>query len=180
MVSLWGMVICGLGLVAFAAAYFWPSGPQMDSPSAVAKLAELGWTVKPALDGIQFEVANRALPPMKESAVYFAQLSKPFSLHFQSVPGIEGLHLLAGIAGCTKIEIDAGEFTDISELRGFDHLAALTISQVPLSGIGTVDASALASLTTCGSSFNSAKVRNVGFLAALTHLKTLSIGSNTC
>jgi hypothetical protein len=177
MVSLLGMVICGLGFVAFAAAYFWPSGPQTDSPSAVAKLAELGWTVKPTLDGIQFEVANRALPPMKESAVYFAQLSKPFQLHFQQVPGLEGLHLLAGMAGCTKIEINAGEFTDISELRGFDHLEALTISQVPLSGMGTVDASALASLTNLRQLQLGAKVRDVGFLAALTHLKTLGIGS---
>jgi hypothetical protein len=177
MVSLLGMVICGLGFVAFAAAYFWPSGLQTDSPSAVAKLAELGWTVKPTLNGIQFEVANRALPPMDESAVYFAQLSKPFQLHFQQVPGLEGLHLLAGMAGCTKIEINAGEFTDISELRGFDHLDALTISQVPLSGMGTVDASALASLTNLRQLQLGAKVRDVGFLAALTHLKTLGIGS---
>ena len=104
MISLVGMVICGLGFIAFAIAYFEPSGSwtdspsasqadfpsrsQLDSPSAVAKLAELGWTAKPALDSIQFEVANRALPPMKESAVYFAQLSKPFQLHFQQVPGL--------------------------------------------------------------------------------------------
>jgi len=177
MVSLLGMVICGLGFVVFAAAYFRPSGPQTDSPSAVAKLAELGWTVKPVLDGIQFEVANRALPPMEESAVYFAQLSKPFQLFFQNVPGLEGLHLLARMARCTKIEIDAGEFTDISELRGFDHLDSLTISQVPLSGAGTVDASALASLTNLRQLGLGAKVRNVGFLAALTHLKSLGIGS---
>jgi internalin A len=81
------------------------------------------------------------------------------------------------MARCTKIEIDAGEFTDISELRGFDHLDSLTISQVPLSGAGTVDASALASLTNLRQLGLGAKVRNVGFLAALTHLKSLGIGS---
>jgi internalin A len=154
-----------------------PSGSQADSPSAVAKLAELGWTVKPAQDGTQFEVMNQAIPPMRESAVYFAQLSKPFSLHLQGVPSLEGLHFLAGVSGCTKIEINAGEFTDISELRGFDHLTALTISQVPLSGIGTVDASAIGSLSNLRQLFlNYTKVRNAGFLGALTRLKTLSVG----
>jgi hypothetical protein len=177
MFSLLGMVICGGAFLCFTAAYFWPSAPQLDSPSAIARLTELGWTVKPSPSGTQFEVVGRALPPMEESAKYFARLSNPFWLHLQSVTGLEGLHFLAGVAACKRIEINAGEFTDISELRGFTHLDSLVISQVPLSGPGTVDASALASLTHLTNlGLNSTRVRNVEFLSSLTRLRTLNIG----
>jgi internalin A len=145
--------------------------------AAVARLAELGWTVKPGDNDILFEVANRALPPMKESATHFARLKKPFTLHFQSIKSLDGLHYLADIKGCSKIEVNAGEFTDISELHGFSHLTALIISQVPLNGDGIVDASALASLSNLELlGLNSTRVRFADFLAPLKKLKTLNLG----
>src|SRR2546423_1325285 len=94
---------------------------------AVEGLSRLGWTVKPEADHILFEIALKPLPPMKETADYFRRLHKPFRFHFQSITDIQGLHELADIPECTKIEINAGEFTDISELRGFSNLTTLII-----------------------------------------------------
>jgi len=178
MISLLGMIVFGLGFLGFAAAhFFWPSASGTDSPSAIARLTELGWTVKPAPDGIQFGLTDRALPPMQRSAAYFGQLSNPFALQLQRVTELEGLHFLAGVSACKRIEINAGEFSDISELRGFDHLDSLVISQLPLNGAGTVDASPLASLTNLTNlNLNSTRVRDVEFVASLAHLRTLNIG----
>jgi hypothetical protein len=93
--------------------------------SAVAHLAELGWTVKPSQEDYLFEIAGQSLPPMQQSAAYFKQLKKPFRLHFQSVKELKGLHYLADAEGCAAMEINAGEFTDLSELAGFKHLTKL-------------------------------------------------------
>jgi hypothetical protein len=147
MIALFGMILFGLGFIAAASVYFWPIRPTPNDPASLARLAQLGWTVKPSADGIQFEIANGPLPPMKESANLFRALSVPFGLHFQSVNGLEGLHYLSDVEGCTKIEINAGEFTNISDLAGFNHLTSLIISQIPLNGVGVVDSSPLASLS---------------------------------
>lgn len=149
-----------------------------DQSTAIAELTKLGWTVKPGTDDIQFEIANKPLPSIKESAPYFAQLQKPWYLHFQQVRGIEGLHELATMKGCFKIEINAGEFSDISELNGFDHLTTLTISQTPLNGLSVVDATPLSSLISLHKlNLYSTKVRDAKFLARLTELQELNLGS---
>lgn len=136
--------------IGFVAASSWMYQRYAESPrtlpDAIARLAELGWTVKPGQDEILFEIAGSSLPPMQESSILLSQISKPFRLHFQSVPGLDGLHYLADIANCRTIEINVGEFTDISELHDFKHLTKLVISQVPLNGVGTVDAAPLSSL----------------------------------
>jgi hypothetical protein len=151
------------------------SGSSSDLP--VARLAELGWTVRPGKDHIVFEVAGSSLPSMRESSTYFAQLDKQFGLHFQSVKGLEGLHYSADIAGCTSIAISAGEFTDISELRGFSHLTKLGISQVPLNGLGVVDPSPLSSLSGLRElNLNMTRVRTADFVASLTNLTKLYLG----
>jgi hypothetical protein len=150
-------------------------GPVAPSDTeAVARLTELGWTVRPSKEDYIFEIAGQSLPAMQPSAAYFKQLRKPFRLHFQSVKGLEGLHYLADAEGCKTIEISAGEFTDISELGNLTHLTKLVISQVPLSGVGTVDGSPLASLINLEElNLNITRVRAVDFLSSLTHLKTL-------
>jgi hypothetical protein len=118
-----------------------------ETKSPIGQLSELGWTVRPGATEVQFEVAGRPIPDIRESAKYFSHLQKPFVLHFQSVKGITGLHELAGISGCRKIEINAGEFADISELRGFIHVTSLIISQTPIDGLSTVDLTPLSSLS---------------------------------
>jgi hypothetical protein len=139
------ILIVSAPLLGIAWIYLQSSAPnERVTQAAVAKLAELGWTVKPGPNSVQFEITSGPLPPMKESATYFERLAKPFNLHLQQVSGLEGLHYLANIPGCTKIEIGAGEFTDISELSGFSHLTKLVIGQLPLNGTGTVDLSPLA------------------------------------
>src|SRR5229473_7615666 len=110
MIALLGMIICGVGLIASASVYFWPIRPTPNDAASLARLAELGWTVKPSRDGIQFEIANGPLPPMKESAGLFRALKTPFRLHFQGINGLDGLRYLSDIERCTKIEINAGEF----------------------------------------------------------------------
>jgi hypothetical protein len=147
MIALFAMIICGVGLLGSALIYFWPTRPTPNDNASLARLAGLGWTVKPSPDGIQFEIAGGPLPPMNESADLFRALSASFRLHFQSVNGLDGLHYLSNIEHCTKIEINAGDFTNISELAGFSHLTDLIIGQVPLNGFGVVDPSPLASLT---------------------------------
>ena len=178
--STWGpwILIVGGPLLGLAWLYLIHSqGGTQESPSTVARLAELGWTVKPGQNDVLFEVVDRSLPPMKESASYFAQLHKPFRLHFQQVNGLEGLHYLADMKDCAKIEINAGEFTDISELRGFGYLTSLIISQVPLNGVGIVDPAALSSLPNLEElNLNHTRIRSADFLASLTKLKTLNLG----
>lgn len=118
------------------------------SADAVATLAELGWTVRPIQDAIQFELVGKSLPFMKESTECFMRLDKPFKLHLQNMVSLKGLNHLASVRGCKDIEINAGEFTDISELHGFSHLTRLAILQIPLNGMGVVDVSVLSSLIT--------------------------------
>jgi internalin A len=166
-----------LFLIASAVWFFLPTNDAQTSRSTVARLAELGWTVKPGQDDTLFEIAGGSLPQMQESATYFEQLNRPFRLHFQSVKNLDGLHYLAGIANCSSVEINAGEFTDISELRGFGHLTKLVISQVPLNGVGVVDASALSSLLNLQElSLGMTRVRSADALASLKSLKFLYLG----
>jgi Leucine-rich repeat (LRR) protein len=143
---------------------------------AIDELSKLGWTVKPESDKIQFEIAFKPLPPMKDSAAYFRQLSKPFQLRFHGTQGIEGLHELSDIGGCTKIEINAGEFTDISELCGFSNLTNLIITQTPLSGFGTVDLSPLSKLTNLSElNLFSTRATDIAPIIKLTELRTLNL-----
>ena len=178
---IWPIALVITSGISFVAALSWLYQRYDETPKepseAIARLADLGWTVKPGQDDILFEVTNRSLPPMQQSSTYLTQLTKPFRLHFQGVEGLQGLHYLANIAGCTNIEINAGEFTDISELGGFSHLNKLVISQVPLNGVGTVDASALSSLVNLRElSLGMTRVRAVDFLAPMKNLKTLWLG----
>jgi Leucine-rich repeat (LRR) protein len=145
----------------------------------IARLAELGWTVKPSENGTQFEAFDRSIPSMKESAPFFAQLNKPFNLHFQIINSLEGLHALAGVANLHKIEINAGKFTDISELRGFSQLTSLFITQLPYEGIrGVVDPEPLSTLVGLEElNLSMSKVQSAAFLASLPHLKSLTLGS---
>jgi len=145
--------------------------------AALAQLTVLGWTVKPGEKEMLFEVTNQPLPPMDKSAEQFERVKRPFKLHFQGVPSLDGLHYLAPLKNCTKIEINASEFMDISELNGFVNLTNLVISQVPLTGDGTVDASPLTSLTNLESlSLGNTRVRFAAFLSSLKRLKTLDLG----
>lgn len=177
MIALLGMIICGVGLIASALVYFWPIPPTPNDAASFARLAELGWTVKPSPDGIQFEIVGGPLPQMEKSAGLFRALKMPFRLHFQGTSGLDGLHCLSDVEGCTKIEVNAGEFTDISELEGFNHLYSLVISQVPLNGVGVVDPSPLASLTNLRElMLHWTRIRNIEFLSALTKIKSLDIG----
>jgi len=173
----------GIGLASFAGWIFVARSQNVTphsseaSAAAIASLAELGWTVKSGLNEIQFQVSGTALPPMEQSAVYFRRLNKPFDLQLGQVIGLNGLHYLSDIPGCTKIEISAGEFTDISELRGFSHLIDLGISQLPLNGYQTVDSAPLASLTNLQVlRLGSTKIRSTTFLSNLKHIKTLNLG----
>jgi hypothetical protein len=170
--------IAGLTFMVGAAGWYWDISQSGDlGVEAVARLSEFGWTVKPGQDGIQFEIMNKPLPPMKESATYFGQLKKPFDLHFQSISGLEGLHYFADIPGCTKIEINAGEFTDLSELRGFIQLTNLGISQLPLNGNDTVDLSPLAPLINLRQlNLGMVRAKTIEALATLKNLKSLNLG----
>ncbi|MBI1779037.1 MAG: hypothetical protein HYR63_27180 [Proteobacteria bacterium] len=182
-----GLVISGigfLGLSAFALRPNWfglaqEGGFQTaeSDTTTIARLAGLGWAVRPTSDGISFEIAGRSLPPMEESAAFFRMLKRPFSLQLGQMNGIAGLHYLADAPNCTNIVISAGQFTDISELRGFTHLVSLTISQLPLNGSGTVDPAVLSSLTSLQDlRLGMTKIRNADFVAALPHLKVLNLG----
>lgn len=151
LIPLIGMVACGAGFVGFATAFFWtvPRSTATTaalSADAVAHLAALGWTIKPDPISTQFQIASASLPDMKQSAAYFKQFGKPFNLQFQQVNSLVGLHYLADVPNCTAIQINAGQFTDLSELSGFVHLENLGISQLPLNGTDVVDITPLKGL----------------------------------
>lgn len=175
MLALIGMAIFGLGFLSCAAWYFWPA--KKSNAEAIARLTELGWTVKPGNDQILFEVNTRPLPPMKESATYFSEIERPFKLHFQQVPSLDGLHFIANIPECKNIELSAGGFSDLSELSGFAHLESLAISQTPFEQTQVMDPSPLATLINLRSlGLYMSRIRSSDFLSSLKNLKTLSLG----
>lgn len=149
-------------------------GPPSKSP--VAQLSDLGWTVRPGSSEVQFEIANKALPDMHDSAFYFRQLQKPFVLHLQSVKTIAGLHYLSSVANCKKIEISAGEFNDVSDLRGFQHLKSLIISQTPIDGLSTIDLTPISSLNSLRElNLFSSKFTDLSPIGGLIKLQILNI-----
>ena len=162
--------IIGLGMI------WWDiKRGSASNPAAMARLAALGWTIKPEYtNGIMFEISHRPLPPMEESASCFRQLTEPFVLHFQSIHSLNGLHYLADIKGCEELSISAGEFTDISELADFKYLRFLALSQVPLNERGKVDATVLSSLVNLEKlTLSGSRVQSLVFLSSLKKLKTL-------
>jgi Leucine-rich repeat (LRR) protein len=175
MFPLFGMAVFGLGFLGCAAWYFWPA--KEATAQAIARLAELGWTVKPGNDEILFEVNARPLPPMRESATYLSEIKRPFKLHFQQVPSLDGMHFIADLPECKNIEFNAGGFADLSELSGFAHLENLIISQVPFEKTQVIDPSPLASLVNLRSlSLNMSRIRSSDFLVSLKNLRTLNLG----
>jgi Leucine-rich repeat (LRR) protein len=182
----WYGIKAGLSeLAALHAESLSPSTVAQTSPTAetppigdpISHLSQLGWTVKHDGDQILFEVANKTVPDMIESARYFKELRGPFYLHFQTVPSLSGLHYLSGVSGCEQIEISASDLPDISELAGFRDLKRLLISQVPLNTRTDMDASPLATLTNLETLLlNSSRFTNLEPVQGMTHLSALSIG----
>jgi Leucine-rich repeat (LRR) protein len=178
MIALVGMIIFGVGFIGCAGWFFWPTQSKEANPTAaVAKLTELGWTVKPSDTEILFEVNARPLPPMKESARYFSEIKRPFKLHFQQIPSLDGLHFISDIEECKNIEIGASGFTDLSELRGFSYLETLIISQTPFEKTQVLDPTPLSSLVNLRFlNLNMSRVRSSDFLASLKNLQSLYLG----
>jgi hypothetical protein len=178
-VTIWGpwILIVGGPLLGVAWLYL-NSVPIPDrGPSPLARLAELGWSIKSGPDSIQFGVSTGSLPPMVESSKYFKLLNRPFNLALQQVKALDGLHFLSDVPGCLKIEISAGEFTDISELSGFVNLTNLVIGQLPLNGTATVDLTPLSSLTRLETLvLTMVRARSIEPLVSLTRLKVLNLG----
>lgn len=144
--------------------------------SPIDKLSELGWTVKRGASDITFEVIDKPLPDIKKSSRYLRGVGA-FQLHLQLVKDIKGLHWLADINQCSKIEINAGRFNDLSELRGFSHLKSLIISQTPFDGLSAIDLSPLSSLTNLRElALGDTKATDIGPLANLRNLNSLTLG----
>ncbi|MCA1525922.1 leucine-rich repeat domain-containing protein [Bradyrhizobium yuanmingense] len=149
-----------------------------NATAPIERLAELGWTVAPQPDKLQFSISRTTLPDMSESAELFAKLDRPFTLQLQNLTSLTGLHLLAASTQCTEIGIGAGEFTDTTELAAFTNLTKLTISQTPLNGKGILDASSLGKLVNLRFLvLNSSRVKDITFVSTLINLETLSLGS---
>jgi Leucine-rich repeat (LRR) protein len=126
------MLICGVGFLGFAAAYFWPSAARSPDSAAVAQLAELGWGVQPQKDGIRFELSSRPLPSMARSAELFHKLGAQFSIQLQGLPSLDGLHYLSGIDELTTLGISAGTFNDISEIKDLNLVElGVGVGQIP-------------------------------------------------
>lgn len=182
MLALYGMIIFGAGFVVSAGSYFWlsrqPEGAEQQKtsdPVTVAKLAELGWAVQTRANYDQFSVQGM-IPPMKESSVYFSQLTKPFQIILGQVANLKDLHYAADAKGCVEINVNSGEFTDISELSEFTHLKRLFITQLPLRNPGVVDGTPLQSLTNLVQlSLFGTRVRNIDFVSNLHDLKKISL-----
>jgi Leucine-rich repeat (LRR) protein len=145
-IAILGMLICGVGFLGFAAAYFWHSAARSPDSTAVAQLAELGWGVQPQKDGIRFELSSRPLPSMGRSAELFHKVGVQFSIQLQGLPSLDGLHYLSGTDELNTLGISAGTFNDISEIKDLRSLTELSISQTPIDGRNAVDASPLADL----------------------------------
>lgn len=182
MLALYGMIICGAGFVVSAGSYFWLSRQpktteqqKTSNPLAVAKLAELGWAVQTRGDLDQFSTQG-VVPSMQESSMYFAKLTKPFEIVLGQVVNLKDLHYAATSENLLQINIDSGEFTDISELGKFVNLRWLFVTQLPLTGSGIVDGTPLRSLANLGQlSLSGTRVRNIDFISNFHRLKKLSV-----
>jgi Leucine-rich repeat (LRR) protein len=173
-IAIFGMLICGVGFLGFAAAYFWPSAAPSPDSAAVAQLAELGWGVQPQKDGIRFELSSKPLPSMARSAELFHKLGAQFSIQLQGLPSLDGLHYLSGIDELTMLGISAGTFNDISEIKDLRSLTDLSISQTPIDGRTAVDASPLAGLINIRKlNLYDTKIANAAPLEHLTKLHDL-------
>ena len=146
----------------------------------LGSLAQLGWGVKDAKDVTTFEIANRSLPDMAESAEYFRALEKPFRLQFQQVPSIAGLRLLAGVDNCIEVSIGASDINDLSDLHHLTSLRKLNISQTPFTIRNTVlDISPIASLVNLNTlTLNMSRVADLTPVRGLRKLQVLNIGSS--
>jgi hypothetical protein len=153
---------------------------NLNTHNPLGSLAQLGWGVKDAKDLTTFEIANRSLPDMAESAEYFRALRKPFRLQFQQVPGIAGLRLLAGVDNCIEVSIGASDIADLSDLGHLTSLRKLNISQTPFTIRNTVlDISPLASLVNLNTlSLNMSRVADLTPIRGLRKLQVLNIGSS--
>jgi len=183
MLSLVGMIVCGIGFTVFSIAYFRSSAPSTAnvtalSEDAVAHLSMLGWTIKPDPAGTYFQISSVPLPDMEQSAFYFKQYSKPFKIQLQLVSSLNGLHYLSGLTNCVEIQVNAGEFTDLSELSRFVHLKSLAISQVPINGSGVVDLAPLSGLIALTNlNLGSVNTRSITPLSGLHNIKMLYLGN---
>src|ERR1700722_2097461 len=70
-IALYGIIFSSVLLVGFTAAYFLlPSKAAVPgaSDAAIARLAEMGWTVKSEPDSISFQASGKNVPSFEESA----------------------------------------------------------------------------------------------------------------
>ena len=152
--------------------------PEIESP--IENLARLGWNIKrDAEDSMLFEIVNKPLPNMEESANYLRALNKPFQLHLQQVSSVAGFTFLSGINNCIRLEINASDIEDLSELRGLAGLRTLIISQTPFSVRHQLNISAIASLMNIETiNLNGSRVNNLEPLRGLMKLVSLNIGGS--
>lgn len=159
-----------------------PTGPQISADTQNATdplghLAQLGWGVKSMKDGLTFEIANKSLPNMKESARYFKSLHKPFHIQLQQVSGIAGIKFLSGIESFRDLGISASDIIDFSELSGLTSLRTLNISQTPFTVRADLDISPLASLVNSNTlGLNMSRVTDLGPVHGLRNLVSLNLG----
>ena len=148
--------------------------------SPIESLTLLGWNIKQDEKvGISFEIANKPLPNMQESAGYFRALRKPFRLHLQQVPSIAGFRFLSGIDNCVGLGISASDIVDISELRDLTSLRTLVISQTPFTIRNELNISAVASLVNLETlGLGMSRVSSLEPLRGLTKLASLNVGGS--
>jgi len=146
----------------------------------IENLARLGWNIKSDdKAGITFEISDKPLPSMKESADSFRAVHKPFRLNLQQVPSIAGLRFLSEVNDCVGVEIGASNIDDLAELRDLTSLRTLVISQTPFTARNVLDISPLSSLLNLETlSLGMSRVTNLESLRGLTKLKSLSIGGS--
>ena len=147
-----------------------------ETSDPLGHLAHLGWGIKDEKDATVFEVANKALPDGEQSAKYFGGLKKPFRLQLQQVPSLAGLHHLAGIKNCFRIDIGASNINSLSELSGMTNLRELAVGQTPFTDLGDLDISAVSTLANLDNLvFTNSRVRTIDSVRKLRKLTKLSI-----
>lgn len=104
-------------------------GKTLDSPSAIGKLSILGWQVQPAREGaLQFSDIYKHIS-LRESAVYFTALDKPFNVSIVGAKSLDGVEDLRNAKNLARLEFSAAEFNDLSQLRALRTLTVLVMGQ---------------------------------------------------
>lgn len=147
---------------------------ETDPSSAIGRLSALGWQIQPGEGNrIQFSDIYKHIS-IRQSAPYFCVLDRPFNVNIVGAKSLDGLDGLRNAKHLVRLDLNAAEVNDLSELRYLHNIQIFVMGQTA----GHVsDLSPLRGLTNLKElGLDSAAIRDLTPIQGLTNITKLSIG----